>query len=183
MARLASEKTSLGADAPDFDLPDTDGGRVTRADQAGRPLLVMFISNHCPYVKHLKSAFTAFANDYADTPLRIVAIGSNSTVTHPQDGPAQMKADKEAFGYPFPYVFDESQDVARAYGAVCTPDFFLFDADHRLAYRGQFDATRPGQGEPTGADMRAAVDTLLKGGTIPADGQVPSVGCSIKWHP
>jgi thiol-disulfide isomerase/thioredoxin len=143
----------------------------------------MFICNHCPFVKLLKGALVEFANEYQERGLAIVAISSNDAEGYPQDGPEAMAHDKQAWGYPFPYLFDESQAVAKAYGAACTPDFFLFDVDGRLAYRGQFDASRPGNGvEPSGADLRGAADAVLSG-RRPAGDQVPSVGCNIKWKP
>ncbi len=181
MALTPSTMVPLGTAAPDFDLLDTASGkRVRRSDYAGRSLLVMFICNHCPFVVHLKSALARFGEDYADT-LGIVAINSNDVRSHPQDGPTHMAADHARFGYRFPYLFDETQAVAKAYHAACTPDFFLYDAAHRLAYRGRFDASTPGNGKPiSGADLRAAADAVIAG-KAPGDEQVASMGCNIKW--
>lgn len=181
MALTPSKMVPLGTAAPDFELPDTaSGATVRRKDYAGRPLLVMFICNHCPFVVHLKSALAAFGRRYAET-LAIVAISSNDVASHPSDGPKHMAADHARFGYPFPYLYDAAQQVARAYGATCTPDFFLFDADHRLAYRGRFDGSTPGNGQPiTGADLRAAADAVIAG-RAPDGEQTPSLGCNIKW--
>jgi peroxiredoxin len=174
----------LGTPAPDFSLPDTDGRTVRLGDFDDAPaLLVAFICNHCPYVKHLQAAFAALAREYIDRGVGVVAISANDASTHPADGPEQMAAEKARVGYPFPYLYDESQAVARAYGAVCTPDFFLFDGDRRLVYRGRFDASSPGRSEPvTGEDLREALDAVLKGHE-PSGEQIPSVGCSIKWKP
>lgn len=173
----------IGEDAPDFALADTEGSTWRLEDFAGKPLLVAFICNHCPYVVHLKAALAAFAREYADRGLAMVAVSANDVAAYPADAPGRMAADVEAFGYTFPYLYDESQDVAQAYHAACTPDFFLFDAGHKLHYRGQFDASRPNNGEAvTGADLRAAADSALAGGPPPAR-QIPSVGCNIKWKP
>ncbi len=182
MVDTPSTMTPLGRPAPDFSLPDTDGRTVALSDYATAPgLLVMFICNHCPFVKHLKAALAEFGREYRERGLGIVAIASNDVAAHPEDAPDEMAREKERWGYPFPYLYDESQEVAKAYGAACTPDFFLFDADRRLAYRGQFDASRPSNGlEPTGADLRAACDAVLMG-RRPFEDQVPSVGCNIKW--
>lgn len=181
MALTASKMTALGTPAPSFDLPDTDGGRVALADHAGRPLLVMFICNHCPFVVHIRDALAALGRAYAGR-LAIVAINANDPETHPADSPAAMKIERERVGYPFPYLFDATQEVARAYGAACTPDFFLYDADHRLAYRGRFDDSTPGNRKPvTGAELRAAIDAVLAG-EAPAADQTPSMGCNIKWR-
>lgn len=188
MALTAStQDLEIGASAPDFSLPDTrsdtQGNMVSRADFAGRPLLVAVICNHCPYVVHLKEAFARFAEDHAGTDLGIVAINANDAAAYPDDAPARMAEDADRYGYAFPYLHDETQAVARAYGAVCTPEFYLFDRDHRLFYRGQFDDSRPNNGKPvTGADLRRAADAVLGGDASPAN-QVPSVGCSIKWKP
>jgi peroxiredoxin len=174
----------LGTRAPDFTLPDTvGGGSVSRSDFVGRNLLVMFICNHCPYVQHVRTELAQFARDYADTDLGIVAISANDPAAYPDDSPEMMRIEAETHGYTFPYLFDEEQGVAAAYTAMCTPDFFLFDADHELVYRGRFDETRPNMGVPaSGADLRAAVDALLAGRPIPGE-QWPSMGCSIKWKP
>jgi len=173
----------LGTQAPDFSLPDTEGRLVSRADFADTPLLVMFICNHCPFVVHLREALATFGREYTDKGLAIVAINSNDATTHPQDGPEHMRTERQSAGYVFPYLFDESQQVARAYRAACTPDFFIFDASHALAYRGQFDAARPGSPTPvTGHDLRAAADAVLEGAP-PTTNQLPSLGCNIKWKP
>jgi peroxiredoxin len=174
----------LGTPAPDFSLPDTDGRIVRLGDFDDAPaLLVAFICNHCPYVKHLQAAFAALAREYIDRGVGVVAISANDASAYPADSPKQMAAEKARAGFPFPYLYDESQAVARAYGAVCTPDFFLFDGDRRLVYRGRFDASSPGRPEPvTGEDLREALDAVLKGHEPSAE-QIPSVGCSIKWKP
>lgn len=173
----------LGTSMPEFTLPDTDGNPVSSASlQRGRGVLVVFWCNHCPFVKHIKAAFASFAAEYRQRGLGIAAINANDFDSHPQDAPPRMKEDIEAFGYTFPYLIDSSQDVARAFNAACTPDFFLYDGDGRLVYRGQFDASRPRNDEPiTGADLRAAADAVLAGEPVPAE-QVPSIGCNIKWR-
>lgn len=182
MARTASTMLPLGHAAPDFSLPNVDGSTVSLEDFAGRPLLVMFICNHCPFVLHLRSALADFASEYIPKGLAIVGISSNDVSTHPQDGPEQMKEEAKAAGYVFPYLYDETQDVAKAFRAACTPDFFLFDSEHKLVYRGQFDDSRPQSGLPvTGADLRAACDALLGGDPVQED-QKPSIGCNIKWR-
>jgi peroxiredoxin len=174
----------LGTPAPDFRLPDVTGGEVSLAGLDPSPaLLVAFICNHCPYVKHIRDSFAGFARDYAAKGVTVVAISSNFAGTHPQDGPAEMRAEAGDAGYVFPYLYDQDQSVARAYRAACTPDFFLFDAERQLVYRGQYDDSRPGNGRPvTGADLRAAVDAVLAG-KQPSAQQVPSMGCNIKWRP
>jgi peroxiredoxin len=174
----------LGSQAPSFELPDTHGKTVSLDDAAGQAgLLVMFISNHCPYVKHVRSGLVSVARDAIGRGVGVVAIGANDVARYPEDGPEAMAAEAERHGYPFSYLWDETQDVARAYQAACTPDLFLFDAGLRLFYRGQLDDSRPGNGRPvTGADLRAALDALLAGRPAPAD-QRPSVGCGIKWKP
>ncbi len=177
----------LGTPAPDFDLPDTASGQTCRLDQAaeGRQgLLVMFICAHCPFVIHVEDELARLGRDY-DAPgsLGIVAISSNSTRTHPQDAPDRLKAMADRLGFSFPYLYDESQDVAKRYTAACTPDFFLFDGSRRLAYRGRLDASRPGNGIPVdGRDLRAAIEAVLAG-EAPSDQQIPSAGCNIKWRP
>ncbi len=182
MSRTASTMLDLGTAAPDFKLPEpATGAMVARADFSGQALLVAFICNHCPYVVRIKEGLAAFARDYQARGLAIVAINANDVDHYPDDSPANMVRDVETYGYPFPYLYDENQSVAAAYQAACTPDFFLFDAAHRLAYRGQFDAARPGNDEPvTGRDLRAAADAVLAG-RAPAPEQVPSLGCNIKW--
>jgi peroxiredoxin len=184
MALTPSTMAPLGTQAPAFSLPDTDGKVVSLADFTGAPvLLVAFICNHCPYVKHVRAALAGLAREYQGRGVAVVGINSNDPATHPDDSPAKMKQEKVAAGYTFPYLFDETQEVARAYRAACTPDFFVFDRDHRLAYRGQMDASRPGNGKPNdGADLRAALDAVLAGRAASAE-QVPSIGCNIKWKP
>ncbi|MDY0033322.1 MAG: thioredoxin family protein, partial [FCB group bacterium] len=165
MALTASTMLSLGTAAPDFCLPDTEGAKVALSDFDGnRVLLVMFICNHCPYVKHVRHELARLGRDYASRGVGMVAINANDAAAYPEDSPEKMRAEKASAGYPFPYLYDETQEVAKAYGAACTPDFFVFDGDRRLAYRGQLDDARPGNGEPvTGHDLRAALDALLAG--------------------
>ena len=185
MALTPSIMVALGTPAPVFSLPDTISGKtVSLADSAGtRALLVMFLCNHCPYVKHIRVPLAQLARDYQSRNVAIIAISSNDADRYPADGPVRMQAEAKEAGYPFPYLHDETQRVAKAYHAACTPDFFLFDRDRRLAYRGQLDDSRPGNGIPvTGKDLRAALDALLDGGA-PASAQKPSMGCSIKWKP
>jgi peroxiredoxin len=184
MSRTLSTMLELGTPAPDFSLPDTEGKSVSLANfAAADALLVVFMCNHCPYVKHLRDALAAFAREYQPRGLAVVGISANDVGTHPQDGPAEMAAEASAAGYSFPYLYDESQETAKAYRAACTPDFFLFDKDRRLVYRGQFDDSRPGNTVPvTGDDMRAAVDAVLAGAAVATE-QKPSMGCNIKWRP
>jgi peroxiredoxin len=183
MAETPSTMIPLGTPAPDFALPDTEGRIVTLASLSDAPgLCVMFICNHCPFVKHVRAGLAAFGRDYQARGLAIVAINSNDAEAYPEDGPEEMAKEVQRAGYPFPYLYDETQQVARAYGAACTPDFFLFDAERRLVYRGQFDASRPSNRIPvTGADLRAAADAVLAGRPVPPD-QRPSIGCNIKWR-
>jgi peroxiredoxin len=173
---------ALGTEAPDFSLRDTKTGTtVKRPDFAGKPLLVMFLSNHCPFVKHVQAKLAEIGRAFGVRGLSIVAISSNDVETYPQDGPALMKAEAETAGYSFPYLFDETQAVAKAYAAACTPDFYLFDADHRLVYRGQLDGSRPGNNIPvTGEDLVRAIESTLAG-KRPHEDQKPSLGCNIKW--
>jgi len=183
MALTESTMLALGTTAPDFALPDVVTGNTVRRDdyRGKKALLVMFICTHCPYVKHVEKGLAALGHDYAGKPLGIVAIGSNDIATHPDDSPAGLKKQAQTLGFVFPYLYDESQAVAHAYKAACTPDFFLFDGEQRLVYRGQFDSSRPGNGVPvTGEDLRAAIDTVLAGKPVPED-QRPSIGCNIKW--
>lgn len=183
MARRESRMLELGTPAPRFALPDAVSGKVvTLGSLSESPaLLVAFICNHCPFVKHILDGFASFAREYGPRGLTVVAISSNDVNEYPEDAPAEMAKLARAKEFTFPYLYDESQEVARAYEAICTPDFFLFDRDRRLAYRGQFDASRPGGRVPvTGADMRAAVDALLRNAAVSGE-QRPSVGCSIKW--
>ena len=184
MARTPSTMLPLGTPAPDFRLPDFDGRPHALADLAGkRALLVAFICNHCPFVRHIRGEFARYAREYGARGLAVVAINSNDLDSHPQDGPEGMRAEALELRYDFPYLLDETQAVAHAYRAACTPDFFLFDADRRLVYRGQFDDSRPGNGLPaTGADLRAATEAVLAGDRVAAQ-QKPSIGCNIKWKP
>jgi thiol-disulfide isomerase/thioredoxin len=172
----------LGSPAPDFKLEDVvSGEKVSRRDFEGRPLLVMFICNHCPFVKHIADPLAEFATEYAKKGLAIVGIMSNDVENYPDDSPEKMRAEAEARGYGFPYLLDGTQEVAKAYHAACTPDFFLYDDEHRLVYRGQFDESRPGNEKPvTGEDLREAADLLLTQGK-PLAVQTPSIGCNIKW--
>ncbi len=182
MAETRSTMLPLGTTAPDFNLSDPSGKRVSLADYKDAPaLLVAFICNHCPFVKHIRKEFAAFAKAYQAQGVGIVAINSNDVENYPQDSPEKMAEEIKLAGYTFPYLYDESQGVAKAYRAACTPDFYLFDRERRLVYRGQFDDSRPGNAIPvTGADMRSAVDAVLAGQSVRAD-QKPSVGCNIKW--
>jgi len=184
MAATASTMMDLGTTAPSFSLPNVDGTTVNLDDFSDRDgLLVMFICNHCPFVIHVREELVRLANDVAGRNIGVVAINSNDVEKYPDDSPAKMAIDSRQFGYPFPYLFDESQEVAKAYGAACTPDFFLFDGDLKLVYRGQLDESRPKSDEPvTGADLRAAIDALLDG-KPPVAPQKPSLGCNIKWKP
>lgn len=183
MARTPSTMLALGTPAPDFSLPDYDGRLHALADFAAAPALVVaFICSHCPFVRHVREGLAAFASEYRRRGLAVVAINSNDVEAYPQDGPEGMRAEAAECGYEFPYLLDATQQVARAYRAACTPDFYLFDAGRRLVYRGQFDDSRPGNGRPvTGADLRAAVDATLDG-RAPAVEQLPSLGCNIKWR-
>jgi peroxiredoxin len=172
----------LGTTAPDFHLPDTGGNTVSRSDfNDSKALLVMFICNHCPYVKHVADELAKLGADYRKKGVGVVAIGSNDVTTHPDDSPRKMAEEVRRRGYTFPYLYDETQEVAKAYSAACTPDFFVFDADKKLVYRGQLDDSRPGNDIPvTGKDLRTALDLTLVGEPVPGE-QRPSVGCNIKW--
>jgi peroxiredoxin len=174
----------LGTPAPDFALPEPASERTVRlADLGGKALVVVFISNHCPFVQHLRDGLAAFGRDALAQGAAMVAIGANSLQTHPQDGPEHIPGEVRAAGYAFPYLFDATQTTAKAYRAACTPDFFLYDGARRLAYRGQFDDSRPGNGKPvTGASLRAALAAVLAGLPVPGP-QLPSLGCNIKWTP
>ncbi|MGQ0620273.1 MAG: thioredoxin family protein [Panacagrimonas sp.] len=183
MALTASRMMPLDTPAPNFVLDDVvSGGRLALADVRGRTgTLVMFICNHCPYVKHVNGELVRLANDHRSRGVGIVAINSNDAVKYPDDAPSKMKEAAQALRYPFPYLHDETQAVARAYDATCTPDFFLFDQNLRLTYRGRLDDSTPGNGRPlTGSDLRAALECLLAGTALAAD-QRPSMGCNIKW--
>jgi peroxiredoxin len=174
----------LGTPVPDFKLPDLEGKSISpETFAASKGLLVAFICPHCPYVKHIRSEFARFAREYQGRGLAVIAINSNDPVAFPDDGIAGMKQEASEVGYSFPYLVDGSQAVAKAFNAACTPDLFLFDLDRRLAYRGQFDASRPGNQIPvSGADLRAAADAVLAGTPVPGD-QKASIGCNIKWKP
>jgi peroxiredoxin len=182
MVKTASTMATLGSQAPDFSLINVDGRTVSRSDFAGsKGLLVIFMCNHCPFVKHVAGELTRLANDYLPKGLAIVGINSNDAATHPEDSPERMIHEVEERGYLFPYLYDETQEVAQAYKAACTPDFFLYDARQRLVYRGQLDDSRPSNGIPvTGRDLRAAIDVVLAG-KQPSEKQTPSIGCNIKW--
>lgn len=175
---------SLGTPAPDFRLPNLDGKMVARDDfKDAAALLVMFICNHCPYVKHIRAGLAQLTRDCQPHGVAIVAISANDPANYPEDSPAKMREEARAAGYTFPYLFDETQAVAQAYRAACTPDFFLFDRGRKLVYRGQFDDSRPGNGAPvTGKDLRAALDAVRAGKPVSGD-QKPSIGCNIKWKP
>ncbi|MEO6613789.1 MAG: thioredoxin family protein [Chitinophagaceae bacterium] len=183
MARVISSMLALGTKAPDFTLPDTVSGKNKSLNdikgEAGT--VILFICNHCPFVLHVNDELVKLANDYRDKGIGFISISSNDVVTHPGDAPEKMKETALKLNYPFPYCYDETQEVARAYAAACTPDFFIYDKELKLAYRGQLDDSRPGNGIPvTGKDIRAALDCLLAGRRVPAE-QRPSIGCNIKW--
>jgi peroxiredoxin len=182
MALTPSTMLPLGTIAPDFKLPDTDGKTVSLADFKGTPaLLVAFICNHCPYVKHVRLELARLGKDYQGKGVAVVGISSNDMTTHPDDSPKLMAREKSEVGYTFSYLYDESQQVAHAYKAACTPDFYVFDKDQELVYRGQLDGSRPGNPIPvTGKDLRAALDAVLAGNPVSED-QRPSIGCNIKW--
>ena len=184
MPETPSTMLDLGTLLPSFSLPDFNGKTVTDADfTGGKALLVAFICKHCPFVKHIRGEFARFAKEYQAKGLQVVAIASNSIDEFPEDGPEGMKEEAAEAGYTFPYLFDKDQKVAKAFKAACTPDLFLFDGNRRLAYRGQFDSSRPKSNVPvTGADLRAATDAVLAG-QKPSEQQRPSVGCNIKWYP
>ena len=182
MVRTNSTMLPLGTSAPDFELVNVDGQTCTLETFAdAKALLVIFLCNHCPYVIHLADALAQFAQEYQPRGVAVVGISSNDVAKYPQDSPEQMVHEAEARGYTFPYLFDEDQSVAKAYRAACTPDFFVFDGDRQLVYRGQFDDSRPKSETPiTGSDLRAALDALLAGKAVSTE-QKPSMGCNIKW--
>jgi peroxiredoxin len=182
MSLTPSTMLPLGTAAPDFKLPDTNGKTVALADFKGQAaLLVIFMCNHCPYVKHIRAGLAQLARDYLPRGAAIVGINANDVANYPEDSPPRMKEEVKAAGYLFPYLFDETQAVAKTYRAACTPDIYLFDKNRKLAYRGQLDDSRPGNGIPvTGKDLRAALDAVLAGKPAPTD-QKPSIGCNIKW--
>jgi peroxiredoxin len=185
MVATSSTMLALGTSAPDFQLPDATSGRlVARDDFADRPaLLVMFICDHCPYVRHVANEIARVGHEYQERGVAVVAISSNDVEQQPGDSPEGMAAFASERGFSFPYLYDESQSVARAYRAACTPDFFLFDGERRLVYRGQLDGARPSNDVPIdGRELRAALDAVLTGAPIP-EPQLPSMGCNIKWKP
>ncbi len=183
MALTPSNMLPLGTPAPDFNLPGTDGRHHALADFAGKPLVVAFICNHCPFVKHVRHELAAMAREYQARGVAFVAISANDTEAYPADDMEHMRQEVAEVGYPFPYLLDESQAVAKAYDAACTPDFYLFDSGHALVYRGQLDGSRPKNDIPvSGADLRDAMDAVLAG-RQPSQQQVPSIGCNIKWKP
>jgi len=184
MSLTPSTMLDLGSPAPHFILADTEGNIVSIKDFGqSKALLVAFICNHCPYVIHIKSALSAFATEYSDKGLAVVAINSNDAEKYADDSPEKMKQDVERLGYTFPYLYDQTQQVAKNYLAACTPDFFLFNQDRKLVYRGQFDGSRPGNDIPvSGIDLRRAVEAVLTGNEI-TEQQKPSLGCNIKWKP
>jgi peroxiredoxin len=182
MAETPSTMLPLGTKAPPFRLPDPTGKIVSSDDFKNAPaFLVVFMCNHCPFVKHIRSKFAELAKEYQERGVAIVGINSNDIVFSPNDSPEKMAEEVKQIGYVFPYLFDESQEVAKAYRAACTPDIYLFDRDKLLVYRGQFDDSRPGNGRPvTGADLRAALEAVLTGHSV-SENQKPSIGCNIKW--
>jgi len=184
MSLTPSTMLSLGTQAPPFALPDTDGNTLKLDDFRDEDVLVViFMCNHCPYVKHIRKGLVDIANDYADKSVAFVGINSNDVEKQPEDRPEKMAEMVSAFSIPFPYLYDESQDVAHKYRAACTPDIFVFDDDRRLVYRGQFDGSRPGNDVPvTGSDLREAIEAVLEGRSVSAN-QKPSMGCNIKWKP
>ena len=185
MVLTPSTMLPLGTKAPGFRLPDTEGKTVSLDDFRDAPaLVVLFICNHCPYVKHIRRALAAVGADMQKKGVAVVAVNSNDAETYPDDSPEKMAREKQETGYPFPYLFDETQEVAKAYHAACTPDIYVFDGARRLAYRGQFDASRPGNDKPSdGRDLREAVARVVAGASLDPAAQIPSIGCNIKWKP
>ncbi len=184
MSRTESTMLPLGTAAPGFELPDVVSGETIRLDrfQDKKALLIMFICRHCPFVKHVQQELAALGRDYAGQPLGIVAISSNDVDASPDDAPDSLREMASELGFNFPFCYDERQETARAYDAACTPDFFVFDANRKLVYRGQLDGSRPGNGIPvTGRDLRAAIDSVLNDRPVDAN-QKPSIGCNIKWR-
>lgn len=185
MVKTASTMLSLGTTAPEFQLPDVVSGKTISLDTftGSKALLVMFICQHCPFVIHIKSELAKIGQDYSQQPLGIVAISANDVANYPDDSPEKLKQMAEEFNFNFPVCYDESQEVSKAYTAACTPDFFLFDRDNKLAYRGQLDDSRPSTDIPvTGKDLRSAIDAVLQNQKIEVE-QKPSIGCNIKWKP
>jgi peroxiredoxin len=184
MVAVNSTMLPLGTRAPEFRLPDTSGKVISLDEfENSKALLVIFMCNHCPYVKHIRSGLAQLARDYIPRGVAVVGISSNDVENYPQDSPRKMAEEAKAAGYIFPYLYDETQEVAKAYRAACTPDLYLFDGGQRLVYRGQLDDSRPGSNVPvTGKDVRAALDALLAGKPVPAN-QKASIGCNIKWKP
>jgi len=184
MVKTASTMLPLGTPAPDFSLPDVEGKTVALGDFADAPvLLVIFMCNHCPFVKHVSAGLADLAREYRRRGVAVVGINSNDVESFPDDAPAKMAREVKCRGYTFPYLYDETQEVAKAYRAACTPDFYVFDRGRKLVYRGQMDSSRPQSGVPvTGEDLRAALDAALAGRAVPAE-QRPSIGCNIKWKP
>jgi thiol-disulfide isomerase/thioredoxin len=183
MAPTPSVMIPLGTAAPFFELPDTVSGKMLNLQQTrgNKGTVVMFICNHCPYVKHLNASIVAVANDFIPRGISFVAISANDAAQYPDDGPVKMKETASQHQYPSPYLYDETQDVAKSYDAACTPDFFVFDKELKLRYRGQFDDARPGNNQPvTGADLRKALEAIANG-KDPDHNQKPSIGCNIKW--
>jgi peroxiredoxin len=183
MARTPSNMLPLGTPAPDFTLLDTVSGKTVSLNElkSDKATVIMFICNHCPFVKHVDEAIVSLAKDYQAKRVSVIAISSNDVENYPQDSPELMKEEAEKVGYTFPYLYDETQEVAKAYDAACTPDFYVFDKDLKCAYRGQLDDSRPGNDKPvTGKDLRAALDEILEGKEVSAQ-QIPSLGCNIKW--
>lgn len=184
---VATESTmqELGNAMPNFELLDVSSNKqlVSSEQLAGNPVLVMFICNHCPYVIHIAEPLSVLANEFQAAGCGVVAISSNDVVNYPQDGPEKMQNFASQYGFKFPYCYDESQQVAQEFAAACTPDFFLYDREHKLVYRGQFDASRPGNAEPvSGSDLRAALQAVMSDMPV-AEQQIPSIGCNIKWKP